>query len=393
MASFLILHSPSPQMQCVPTTFSWDGGIPPYTLRITADSSAGIGDTLQTFSGINGMSLQWPANLPGGTQFGIVLRDSTPITVQFEPVTMENGTDLSCLESSSSSSSLGTTSASQTSTSSTSDTASSSTTAAQSSSSVASGTGTEAGSNTGTPDSVLSSSSTSLSPGAIAGIAVGAALGGCLCAVVGFWLWKRARANRRRRNRMTALNESTLTPWQPPPTPSNKAAMMRESLLSTSAPASSSQGHMLAASPSPTSAVFARYPSGVSSEQYPATPHTPPSPSGTGEGSAFLHAPASRRARYSAVGSISTIGEESPSVYSARLGPAAGGSSRHTAKSRPASSLAPSAAGADVRVSVQESDAGVRLAGGPPPVEEREGTEEGAEGEGATVPPPYHRYD
>ncbi|KAI0767821.1 hypothetical protein C8Q74DRAFT_1158137, partial [Fomes fomentarius] len=93
----LEIHSPKPPTQCVPTTFSWDGGEAPYTLKITSVTSSGIGDILETFSGIGDKSFQWSVNLSGGTQFGIVLSDSTPITVQFEPVQVQAGPDSSCL--------------------------------------------------------------------------------------------------------------------------------------------------------------------------------------------------------------------------------------------------------------------------------------------------------
>ncbi len=201
MATFLEIHSPKPPTQCVPTTFSWDGGIAPYALKITAvTGDSQLGDVLQTFSGIGEQSLQWPVNLAGGTEFGVVLSDSTPITVQFVPVTVQAGPDSSCLGGSSSSSTadLSTLSSTTTPTSSSSNPQPTETpTGVLSGSSISTSTKSSESSTssspgpTGLPGAVAANTGKSLSGGAIAGIAIGGALAGIVIAALSYWLWRR----------------------------------------------------------------------------------------------------------------------------------------------------------------------------------------------------------
>ncbi|RPD60512.1 hypothetical protein L227DRAFT_88806 [Lentinus tigrinus ALCF2SS1-6] len=206
MATFLEIHSPQPPTQCIPTTFSWDGGIAPYTLKITAVTpDFQVGDVLQTFTGIGNQSLQWPVNLVGGTLFGIVLSDSTPITVQFEPVTVQAGPDSSCLGGTSTSrGGSGTTSSAITTTTAVSTSSSFDPNSVGTPTAVASGSSTDSvaaissGSSTsssaGPTDlagAVTTNTSKPLGAGVVAGIAICATLAGILIAVLVYWMWRK----------------------------------------------------------------------------------------------------------------------------------------------------------------------------------------------------------
>ncbi|TFK85748.1 hypothetical protein K466DRAFT_600900 [Polyporus arcularius HHB13444] len=392
MATFLEIHSPKPPTQCVPTTFSWDGGIAPYTLKITAvTGDSQLGDVLQTFSGIGEQSLQWPVNLAGGTEFGVVLSDSTPITVQFVPVTVQAGPDSSCLGGGSSSSSsstadLSTFSSTTTPTSSSSNPQPTETpTGVLSGSSISTSTISSESSTssspgpTGLPGAVVANTGKSLSGGAIAGIAIGGALAGIVIAVLFYWLWRRFGRRRSGSPRNLDLNESSLPPVQPPPTSkAAEAEAMRQSML---------YGSPLS-SPSPTTASFAQDPSRASGAYtepsvYTPTPRTSRTPSASHHSAALSLSPQLQGRRLSVVNSTDGAGTTTTGRSSKALG-------------AQVVSWAGSSSGVS---SVQESDAGVRLAGGPPlslpPIMVTEASESGSlpEPEGVPIPPPYRRYE
>ncbi|KAI0708253.1 hypothetical protein C8Q76DRAFT_814513 [Earliella scabrosa] len=321
MASVLELFGPRSPTQCGTVRIQWSLGQPPYTLRIT---SSDFSETLQTL-GVDAEAIDWTVNLPGGTQFGLILRDSTPLTVRTGPIAVLPGPDDSCLGSAMRSSSPPT--ETPTGTSGGSDSVSASMSASQT---------TDPGSAGPIDPSLSGTRDPSLSSGAIAGIAVGAAVGGIILAALAYVLWRRRRGRARRGGRMLDLNESTLPPASPPAM--SKVEMMRQAqnqplLGSSSGPSSSSS----------TTMAVAQYQSGVpSTDLHSATSLTARSFSAGGSGAPPI------AAGLKSSGTISSA--QGPSIKSGEI--------------RPESSAVGGFGG-----SVQESDAGVRLAGGPPPIE------------------------
>ena len=177
------------------------------------------------------------------------------------------------------------------------------------------------------------------------------------------------------------LNESTLPPVQPPRTSkAAEAGIMRHSTM---------YGSPLS-SPSHTAAAFPHYPSGGSNvytepSVYTPTPRTSRTPTmrTSRTPSASRHSSAvPPRDRLSVVNS----GDEGAS--SAHLSSAV--------EDRSLSRQVTSWAQSNSHYSVQESDAGVRLAVGPlppPPIIVTEASEAGSLQGTAPVPPPYRQYD
>ena len=220
MATALELNRPQPPTQCGGVTITWNLGQPPYTLRIT---SPDFTETLETLGPVNGRSVDWAVNQPGGTQFGLILRDSTPITVQQGPIEILPGSDDSCLGTTPDTTTSSTSSSTPSSTSTTSPhtvTATVDSSVPHTETRTETPTGTSGGSDSitggayisvtesqtgsGAPTAPLSLGSTdsSLSSGAIAGIAVGAAVGGIILAALAYMLWRRRRGRAQRGGRM-----------------------------------------------------------------------------------------------------------------------------------------------------------------------------------------------
>ncbi|EJF56928.1 hypothetical protein DICSQDRAFT_70448, partial [Dichomitus squalens LYAD-421 SS1] len=90
------MDAPNPPTQCVPSEFTWSGGIAPYVLTIAPGDS--LPSTWQQYSGLTRDSFIWSTNVPAGTNVNLALKDSTG-EVQNESFTVQSGSDDSCLSS------------------------------------------------------------------------------------------------------------------------------------------------------------------------------------------------------------------------------------------------------------------------------------------------------
>ncbi|KAI5829086.1 hypothetical protein K523DRAFT_352860 [Schizophyllum commune Tattone D] len=148
LAQAFTINTPASVTQCQPTLISWDASDSqaPYYLSILPGDNPS-GQPLKQFDISDGSSYSWNTDIAGGTSIGLTLKDSTGKTVQSAPVTIQNSSDDSCLNGSSSSgsaSSAASTTASSTSASSAGSSSASSAASTTASSSAASTTATSA---------------------------------------------------------------------------------------------------------------------------------------------------------------------------------------------------------------------------------------------------------
>ncbi|KAH9063843.1 hypothetical protein EDB87DRAFT_1600655 [Lactarius vividus] len=109
-AQSLTVNTPLNVVVCQPLQISWTGGTAPYFLSVHP-GAAPNDPALADFGTQQGTSFIWTAvNFPSGTSLDITLRDSSGLTSQSAPFTVQTGTDTACLNASSSSSSSGSTS-------------------------------------------------------------------------------------------------------------------------------------------------------------------------------------------------------------------------------------------------------------------------------------------
>ncbi|PCH42419.1 hypothetical protein WOLCODRAFT_152448 [Wolfiporia cocos MD-104 SS10] len=174
----LTIDTPSDVSECVPTQFTWSGGVAPYYLgRLSLTQQYAIaleflqsiepgsdpsGTPLQQYGPLSGTSLTWSTNITANTQVSLTIKDSTGATDQSAPFEIGTGST-SCLSASagSSSTAAGTSSSSAAASSSASSTSSASDSSSGSSTSAAS---SSASSGASTSASGSSSAATSTSP-------------------------------------------------------------------------------------------------------------------------------------------------------------------------------------------------------------------------------------
>ena len=92
----LQLFQPLQAFQCQDLTISWQGGVPDYNLTI-------ISDHVEEFSGISGTTFQWLVDVPSGSPVAVSLMDSTGTSTDSPLFQVANGsgTSNSCLQPSS----------------------------------------------------------------------------------------------------------------------------------------------------------------------------------------------------------------------------------------------------------------------------------------------------
>ncbi|OSC96905.1 hypothetical protein PYCCODRAFT_1472229 [Trametes coccinea BRFM310] len=87
--------SPRPPVQCQSFVFTWRGGTPPFTVSVLS------GDTTETpleqHGGISSGSFQWLADVPAGASVRLEVQDSSGASVDTGPLTIQAGSDSSCL--------------------------------------------------------------------------------------------------------------------------------------------------------------------------------------------------------------------------------------------------------------------------------------------------------
>ncbi|KAI0649254.1 hypothetical protein C8Q79DRAFT_501300 [Trametes meyenii] len=85
--------------ECVPSDFTWSGGVPPYYLSLVPAGQPSAQAIMQ-FPPQNGDSMTWLVSLPPGTSFTSALRDSTGAQAFSDAQTVQPGTENSCSQSS-----------------------------------------------------------------------------------------------------------------------------------------------------------------------------------------------------------------------------------------------------------------------------------------------------
>ncbi|KAG1842017.1 hypothetical protein DFJ58DRAFT_807074 [Suillus subalutaceus] len=102
LAQFTI-NTPANVVECQPTLLAWSGGTAPYYLSILPGASPN-GVALENLGQQNSTSVTWICNIASGTSLGLTLRDSTGLTAQSAPFTVNPGSSTSCTNTTSSTS-------------------------------------------------------------------------------------------------------------------------------------------------------------------------------------------------------------------------------------------------------------------------------------------------
>ncbi|KIK82605.1 hypothetical protein PAXRUDRAFT_832173 [Paxillus rubicundulus Ve08.2h10] len=99
LAQFTI-NTPANVVECQPTLISWSGGAPPYYLSILPGGSP-TAAALEDLGQQNSTSVTWICNIQAGVSLGLTLRDSTGLTAQSAPFTVNPGSSIACLNTTS----------------------------------------------------------------------------------------------------------------------------------------------------------------------------------------------------------------------------------------------------------------------------------------------------
>ncbi|KAH9903102.1 hypothetical protein C8Q73DRAFT_785701 [Cubamyces lactineus] len=94
---FQVDNPPRPPVQCQTFDFAWRGNAPPFVFSVLSGQSPH--GTLEQFGGIGGPSYQWSADIAAGTVIIFQISDGTGASVQTAPLTIQAGSDSSCLAS------------------------------------------------------------------------------------------------------------------------------------------------------------------------------------------------------------------------------------------------------------------------------------------------------
>ncbi|KAG2147561.1 hypothetical protein DEU56DRAFT_784643 [Suillus clintonianus] len=89
LAQFTI-NTPANVVECQPTLLAWSGGTAPYFLSILPGATPN-GVALENLGQQNSTSVTWVCNIASGTSIGLTLRDSTGLTAQSAPFTVNPG--------------------------------------------------------------------------------------------------------------------------------------------------------------------------------------------------------------------------------------------------------------------------------------------------------------
>ncbi|KAJ2936661.1 hypothetical protein H1R20_g430, partial [Candolleomyces eurysporus] len=172
----LVINTPTGVVTCQPILLSYGQGTAPYYLSVLPGGQVS-GTPYHTWPATDATDMTWPVDLPGGTSVSLVVKDGTGAQAYSDAITIQGGSDSSCLNGAAGPNSSGTRAASSHSSSATHTGASNSAaaTASHSASSgsaaathaaSASGTPATAGGDTAHPTATQSTSSNAASGGA-----------------------------------------------------------------------------------------------------------------------------------------------------------------------------------------------------------------------------------
>ncbi|OJA12420.1 hypothetical protein AZE42_03389 [Rhizopogon vesiculosus] len=103
----LTINTPANVVECQPTLLSWSGGTAPYFLvgnfltRFILPGGSPTSASLENLGQQNSTSVTWICNIASGTSLGLTLVDSTGLTAQTAPFTVNPGSSTSCTNSTS----------------------------------------------------------------------------------------------------------------------------------------------------------------------------------------------------------------------------------------------------------------------------------------------------
>ncbi|RPD60546.1 hypothetical protein L226DRAFT_570040 [Lentinus tigrinus ALCF2SS1-7] len=103
----LVINTPADATQCVPTVFTFSGGVAPFTLLFSplpgslqrsqaVHSILEDGNVIESFSGLTGPSFVWSTNVPGGQSISVEIADASA-TAFTAPFVVLPSDDSSCL--------------------------------------------------------------------------------------------------------------------------------------------------------------------------------------------------------------------------------------------------------------------------------------------------------
>ncbi|KAG1835041.1 hypothetical protein EV424DRAFT_341793 [Suillus variegatus] len=99
LAQFTI-NTPANVVECQPTLLQWSGGTAPYFLLSFTQSilpgATPNGAAVENLGQQNSTSVTWVCNIQSGTSLGLTLRDSTGLTAQSAPFTVNPGSSTTC---------------------------------------------------------------------------------------------------------------------------------------------------------------------------------------------------------------------------------------------------------------------------------------------------------
>ncbi|KAF9046950.1 hypothetical protein BDZ89DRAFT_942172 [Hymenopellis radicata] len=112
----LTINTPSGVTECEPQLLEWSNGTAPYYIAILPGSTTDE-DPLKSFDTTSATSLTWTVDIISGTSITLRAKDSTGTIAYSDAVTIQSGSDSSCVSSSTGvSASYGTTDSSSTAT-------------------------------------------------------------------------------------------------------------------------------------------------------------------------------------------------------------------------------------------------------------------------------------
>jgi len=92
----LTINTPPNAVECEPTMFTWSGGTAPYYLALLPGGQASAAP-LKQFPTQTSTSYSWLVDIQANVGFTISLKDSTGLTAFSDIVTVQPGSDTSCV--------------------------------------------------------------------------------------------------------------------------------------------------------------------------------------------------------------------------------------------------------------------------------------------------------
>ncbi|RXW24300.1 hypothetical protein EST38_g1567 [Candolleomyces aberdarensis] len=92
----LVINTPTGVVTCQPMMLSYGQGTPPYYVSILPGGQVS-GTPYHTWPATDATSMTWVVDLPGGTAVSLVVKDGTGAQAYSDAITIQPGSDSSCL--------------------------------------------------------------------------------------------------------------------------------------------------------------------------------------------------------------------------------------------------------------------------------------------------------